>query len=130
MKYKYIIPTLYIFSTLSLYAEEKELGSILKEAGQKKTLVKSEPIQKKKIKKQSRFVFKDDYNVNVIGSKEKSAAKNKSQSYEYDNKSRFKFKFNDGSEQSNIVGGYGSGTSMSGGSIGGGSGRRGGGGRR
>ena len=127
MKYKYLLPTLCIFGTISLHAEENGLGSILQNSGQKKALIKPEQ-HKKKSKKESRFVFKDEYHSNVIGSKDKSAAKNKSQSYDYDNKSKFKFKFNDGSAQSNLVGGYGS-SAGKGGSIGGGSGS-GGGGRR
>jgi len=130
IKYKYIIPTLFIFGTLSLYAEENELGDILKEAGEKKTLTKPDLVQKKKIKKQSRFVFKDDYDANGIGSKDKSVDKKKSENYTYDNKSRFKFRFNDGSAQNNLIGAYGSTGSIGGGSIGGGSGSSGGGGRR
>ena len=109
MRYKYVISTLCIFSTMSLHAEENGLGNILQQVGQKKALIKPEAKQKKKIKKQSRFVFNDEYDSNGIGSKDKSNIKDKSESYDYDNKSKFKFKFNDGSAQSNLVGGYGSG---------------------
>ena len=140
MRYKYIISTLCIFGAMSLHAEESGLGNILQQAGEKKALVKPESEQKKKTKKVSRFVFKDEYRSNGIGSKDKSVAKNKSESYEYDNKSRFKFKFNDGSAQSNFVGGYGSGAGVGGsmgsgygggqGSSGGSHGGHGGGGRR
>ena len=107
MRYRYILPTLCIFGTISLHADEEKLGTILQKTAQKKVLLK--PEKKKKTKKQSRFVFKDEYDANGIGRKDKKAAKNKSESYNYDNKSRFKFKFNDGSQQSNFVGGYGSG---------------------
>ncbi|MFC2073475.1 hypothetical protein ACFLRS_01320 [Campylobacterota bacterium] len=114
---------------MSLHAEEKGLGNIIQEIAQKKILLKPESVQQKKeSKKQTRFVFKDEYESNSIGSKDKSAAENKSESYEYDNKSKFKFKFNDGSEQSNIVGVNGSGGMA--GSMGGGQGSGGGGGRR
>jgi len=127
MRYKYVISTLCIFGTMSLHAEESGLGNMLQQVGQKKALIKPEAKQKKKIKKQSRFVFHDEYDSNGIGAKDKSNIKEKSESYEYDNKSKFKFKFNDGSAQSNLVGGYGSGA---GGSRGGGQGSGGGGGRR
>ena len=115
---------------MSLHAEESGLGNILQQAGQKKALMKPEVQQKKKTKKESRFVFKDEYHSNGIGSKDKSNVKNKSESYDYDNKSKFKFKFNDGSAQSNLVGGYGSSAGMGGSMGGGGSGGSGGGGRR
>ena len=123
MQYKYLIPTLCIFSTISLYAEQNGLGDILQQVGEKKTLVK--PIPKKKIiKKQTRFIFTDEYDSNGIGLKNKPNPENKSESYDYDNKSKFKFKFNDGSGHSNIVGRQGtSGMGGSGGS-GGGGGRR------
>ncbi len=134
MRYKYFISTLCIFGTMSLYAEEKGLGNIIQEIAQKKILLKSGSVQQKKeSKKQTRFIFKDEYESNDIGSKDKFVAENKSESFEYDNKSKFKFKFNDGSEQSNIVGGGGYGSASIGGSMGGGRGSRGsggGGGRR
>jgi hypothetical protein len=104
---------------MSLYAEEKGLGDIIKEVAQDKALVK--PVaKKKKVKKQLRFVFKDEFESKGIASKDR----NDSESYTYKNKSRFRFKFNDGSEQSNFmsmhanpgVGGVGS----NGGSRGGG----------
>lgn len=126
MVYKYLIPTLCICSTMSLYAEEKGLSEIIQKAAEGKALIK--PIKKKKeVKKESRFVFKDEYHANGIGEIDKTAKKAKSESYDYENKSRFKFKFNDGSQQSNLVGGYGS--SSIGGSVGGSQGS-GGGGRR
>lgn len=124
MRYKYIISMLCIFGTMSLHAEENGLGNILQSAGQKKALVKPEVEQEKKTKKQSRFVFKDEYDSNGIGSKDISAVKNKSQSYEYDNKSKFKFKFNDGSAQSNLAGGQASSSGMGSGSGNGGGGKR------
>lgn len=128
MVYKYLIPTLCICSTMSLYAEEKGLSEIIQKAAEGKALIK--PIKKKKeVKKESRFVFKDEYHANGIGEIDKTAKKAKSESYDYENKSRFKFKFNDGSQQSNLVGGFGSG-GMSGGMTGGGKGAGGGGGRR
>ena len=67
MKCKYILPTLCIFGAMSLHAEEKGLGNILQQAGQKKALTKPEP-QKKPSKKKKRFVFKDEYESNSIGS--------------------------------------------------------------
>ena len=120
MVYKYLIPTLCICSTMSLYAEGKGLGDIIKEAGQDKVLIKPN-VKKKAVKKKSRFVFKDEYDANGIGQMDKTVHKDKSESYDYENKSRFKFKFNDGSQQSNLIGGYG-GSAGVGGSMGGGSG--------
>ena len=107
MRYKYVIPTLCIFGTMSLYADESGLGNILQQVGQKKKLIKPET-KKKQLKNKSRFVFNDEYDSNGIGLKDRSDEKNKSESYNYDNKSKFKFKFNDGSGQSNFVGGFGS----------------------
>ena len=126
MVYKYLILTLCLCSTMSLYAEGKGLGDIIKDAGQDKTLVKP-IVEKKKVKKESRFVFKDEYDANGIGLMDKTAVKDKSERYDYKDKSRFKFKFNDGSQQSNFVGSYGSGSisgSMGGGHASGGGGRR------
>ena len=108
MVYKYFITTLCLYSTMLLNAEEKGLGKIIQKVADKKVLIK--PIKKKQeAKKQSHFVFKDEYDANGIGLIDKSAKKNKSESYDYKNKSRFKFKFNDGSQQSNLIGGFGSG---------------------
>jgi len=115
MRYMFIMLILYLCGTVSLYAEVNSLGDILQEAGEKKPLVKPLP-QKKTVKKRSRFVFKDSYEAKEIESKEKAREKKKSQSYEYANKSRFKFKINDGSPQSNMIGGSGG---MSGGDMGG-----------
>lgn len=129
MKYQYILSTLCIFGTLSLHAEESDLGNILQKAGQKQALVEPEAA-KKKVSKKTRFVFKDEYEANGIGSGNKDAAEKKSESYEYENKSRFKFQFNDGSAQGNLMGGYGNAGAGMGGSMGGGSGNGGGGGRR
>ena len=119
MRFKYVIPALCIFGTMSLNAEESGLGDIIQQVAQKEELIKPVP-QKKESKKKSRFVFHDEYDSNGIGLKDKAAAKDKSENYNYDNKSRFKFKFNDGSGQSNIIGGHGN--SGMGGSMGGGSG--------
>ena len=124
MRYKYILPTLCIFGTLSLHAEEKGLGSILQQAGTKKVLPKPEP-QKREPARQSRFVFKDEYDANGIGTKDVEGPKNRSKTYEYDNRSRFEFTFNDGTQQSNFVGGAmggGMGGSAGGGAPGGGGG--------
>lgn len=132
MRCKYLLPTLCIFGAMSLHAEEKGLGNILQQAGHKKALTKPEP-HKKTSKKKTRFVFKDEYKSNGIGSGNEAAAEKKSESYDYDNKSRFKFKFNDGSAQGNFMSGYGNagmGGSMGAGSMGGGAGSGGGGGRR
>lgn len=133
MRCKYILPTLCLFGAMSLHAEEKGLGNILQEAGQKKALTKPEA-PKKASKKKTRFVFKDEYKSNEIGSGNKAVAEKKSESYDYDNKSRFEFKFNDGSAQGNFMSGVGGsagmGGSMGGGSMGGGAGSGGGGGRR
>ncbi len=106
MRYMFIIPILCTLGTVSLYAEENSLGDILQEVGEKKPLVKPAP-KKKIVKKRSRFVFKDTYDAKSIGSKDKESEKKKSESYEYANKSRFKFKINDGSPQSNMMGGQG-----------------------
>ena len=104
MQYKFIITTFCICSTFSLSAEKNKLGDILQQVGQKEALVKPVP-QKKKSKKKSHFIFVDRYDANGIGSKNKEREKKKSESYEYTNKSRFKFKINDGSPQSNMMGG-------------------------
>ena len=126
MRYIFIIPIFCTLGTLSLYAEENSLGDILQDAGEKKALVKPAP-KKKMIKKRSRFIFKDTYDDNGIGSKDEAREKKKSESYDYVNKSRFKFKINDGSPQSNMMGGQsGVPSGMSGGSMGGGKGRGGG----
>ena len=126
---KYLISTLCICSTMSLYAEGKGLGEIIQEVAEDKALVK--PVaKKKKVKKQSRFVFKDEYHVNGIGHIDKTSVKDKSESYNYDNKSRFKFKFNDGSQQSNLMSRYQSGGTMNGSMGSGGQGSGGGGGKR
>jgi len=125
VRYKYAIPVLCILGTMSLHAEEKGLGDTLQRVGHKKIFTKTLP-KKKENKTQTRFIFHDEYDANAIGLKDKSAAKDKSESYNYDNKSRFKFKFNDGSEQSNLVDRYETGSmtgSMDGG-HGGGGGRR------
>ncbi len=129
MKFQYLLPTLCIFGTLSLHSEESGLGNILQNVGEKQALVKPAPT-KKKVSKKGRFVFKDVYESNNIGSGNEAAEKNKSESYDYDNKSKFKFKFNDGSAQGNLMSGYGN--AGMGGSMGGagGSGSGGGGGRR
>jgi hypothetical protein len=113
---------------MSLYAEEKGLGDILQKVAQDKPLGKSAKQQKIKKQTRSRFVFKDEYTLNGIGSIDKSVDKNKSKTYDYENRSRFKFKFNDGYQQSNLVGGYGSGGM--GGSMGAGPGGSGSGGGR
>ena len=125
MKCKYILPTLCIFGTISLHSEESGLENILQNAGEKQALVKPEAT-KKKVSKKRRFVFKDEYKSNGIGSGNKAMDEKKSESYDYDNRSKFQFKFNDGSAQGNLMGGYGN--AGMGGSMGGGSG--GGGGRR
>ena len=129
MKYQYILPTLCIFGTLSLHAEESGLENILQKAGEKQAIVKPEPT-KKKVSKKKRFIFKDEYKSHDIGSGNEATAQKKSESYDYDNKSNFQFKFNDGSAQGNFMSGYGS--AGMGGSMGGagGSGGGGGGGRR
>lgn len=125
MRYMSIFSILYIWGTVSLYAEGNSLGDVLQDIGEKKPLVKPAP-KKKILKKRSRFIFKDTYDANEIGSKDKAREKKKSQSYEYANKSRFKFKINDGSPQSNMIGGSGgisagmASGGMSGGSMGGG----------
>jgi len=106
--YKYLISTLCICSTMSLYAEHKGLGDMIQEIAKKKALVKSS-VKNNKSKKSSRFVFKDEYNENNIAKMNKNLYKDKSKSYNNKNKSRFKFKFNDGSQQSNLIGRYGSG---------------------
>jgi hypothetical protein len=132
MKYKYILLTLCMFGTISLYAEEKGLGSILQQAGTHKKIL-TEP-KKKSVANSTRFVFKDEYDSNGLGVKDKDVTKGKSKSYDYENKPRFKFQFNDGSGNNNFVAGQRSpqtGASVGGGSMGGVSmgGGQGGGGR-
>lgn len=143
MRYKYILPTLCMFGTMSLHAEEKGLGNILQKVGtEKKVLVEPEH-KKKNTNKQTRFIFKDEYHANTLGLKDKSVAEDKSKSYEYENKSRFKFQFNDGSGNNNFVagqrspdmvgsagGGSAGAASAGGGAAGSGQGGSGGGGRR
>jgi hypothetical protein len=102
MRTIFIIIVLCAFGTVSMYAEANSLGDILQNAGQKKALVKSAS-KKKMAKKRSRFIFKDAYDANGIGSKDKESEKKKSESYEYANKSKFKFMINDGSPQSNMM---------------------------
>ncbi len=124
MRYIFIMPILCMLGTVSLYAEENSLGDILQDVGEKEPLVKPAP-KKKLPKKKSRFIFKDTYDAKNIGSKDKAGDEKKSESYEYANKSRFKFKINDGSPQSNMMGGQSgvpagmAASGMSGGSIGG-----------
>lgn len=126
MRSIFIIPVLCTLGTVSLYAKENSLGDILQDAGEKKSFVKSAP-KKKTPQKRSRFIFKDTYDANGIGTKDKAQDKKKSQSYEYANKSRFKFKINDGSPQSNMMGGQsGVSSGIRGGMGGGGQGRSGG----
>lgn len=121
MRYVFITLIFYLWGTVFLYAEKNSLGDILQEVGKKKPLVKIEP-KKKRVKKRSRFIFKDTYDAKDMESKEKAQEKKKSQTYEYANKSRFKFKINDGSPQSNMMGGSrGMAAGMAAGGIGGGS---------
>ena len=129
MRYIYIISSICLFGTISLYANENKLSNILQKTGEEKVLPKA-IAKKKTLKKQSRFVFKDEYHSNGIGKIDKTASKEKSKSYNYDNKSRFKFKFNDGYQQSNLINRYGGGTmaGSSGSSLGGGGFGNGGGG--
>lgn len=128
MVYKYIIPTLCICTTMSLYAEEQNLSDIIQKVAEDKALIK--PVKKKQeVQKKRRFVFKDEYDANGIGKIDKTSTKEKSESFDYENPSRFKFKFNDGSQQSNLTGGFGS-AGMSGSMAAGGSSGGGGGGRR
>lgn len=104
MRYMFMMFIFCILGIVSLYAEENSLGDILQELAEKKPLVK--PVPKKKIdKKRSQFVFKDTYEANGLAAKDKSREKKRSQQYEYVNKSKFKFKINDGSPQSNMMGG-------------------------
>jgi hypothetical protein len=128
MRYMYVISVLCLYSTVSLYANEDKLGNILQQSGEEKVLLK--PVEKKKkSKKQSRFVFKDEYHSNGIGEMDKTASKGKSESYDYENRSRFKFKFNDGYQQSNLLNGYGAAAMGGTGSMGSGGFGNGGGGK-
>ena len=104
MKYKYIVLSLCIFSTMSLYAETNNLSKILQKSGEKKKIVNSH-IQKKKHKKKSHFIFKDAYDKDGVKFIDKEMIEKKPQSYEYENKSRFKFKFSPGTGYSNVSGG-------------------------
>jgi len=101
----FIIPILCTFGTATLYAKENSLGNVLQKVGEKKPLVKPAAPKTTIPKKRSRFIFKDTYDANEIGSKDKARDKKKSEHYEYANKSRFKFKINDGSPQSNMMSG-------------------------
>ena len=103
MKYKFILPTLCMFGAMSLHAEGKGLGSILQQVAVQKKILSEHKM--KNTDKRTRFIFKDEYDSNGLGSKEKTAAEEKSKSYEYENKSRFKFRFNDGSGNNNFVAG-------------------------
>lgn len=127
MRTTYIIPVLYILGTVSAYAQTNSLGDILQHSGKKKALEKSAP-PKKTVQKRSRFIFKDTYDENSIGSKDKKSGEKRSQSYDYANKSKFKFIINDGSPQSNMMRGQSGMTSggMATGGRSGGQGRGGG----
>lgn len=56
MRFKYVIPTLCIFGTMSLHAEESGLSDIIQQVAQKEKLIKPEP-QKKKPKKKVTICF-------------------------------------------------------------------------
>jgi len=139
MRYGYILSLLYLLGTLSLHAEEKNLGSVLQKEGISKKVL-NEPVDNRKqnTSNQSRFIFKDEYQSNNLGVKGKTDPEShESKNYTYENKSRFKFKFNDGT-QSNFVagqrspdgivpiGGGAGGASIGGASVGGGAGGHGG----
>ena len=113
MKYKYIVLSVCIFSTIPLYAETNNLSEILQKAGEKKKIMNSH-VQKKNHNKKSRFIFKDTYDKDGIKFIDKQLTEKKSQNYEYENKSRFKFKFSPGTGYSNVVGGKSSVTTGSG----------------
>lgn len=106
MRYGYILSLLYLLGTLSLHAEEKNLGSVLQKEGIKKKVL-NEPVERKQhTRKQSRFIFKDEYQSNNLGVKGKTVSEShESKNYTYENKSRFKFKFNNGAQSNNFVAG-------------------------
>ena len=82
MKYQYIIPTLCIFSTISLTAQSNSLGNILQQSGENKSL--NESIEtKKKPKKKSRFIFKDTYDARDIGKIDKNVRQKQSKNNKY-----------------------------------------------
>lgn len=146
MRYSSIFFLGYVLSNTMLHAEEKRLGSILQEAGvEKKVLNKSAHTnQNSSRSKESRFIFKDEYQSNTLEGKGKTVlAPQESKSYTYENKSRFQFKFNDGAQSNNFVagqrspdsvvpigGGFIGGAPIGGTPIGGGQGGQGGGGGR
>ena len=138
MRYGYILSLLYLLGTLTLHAEEKNLGSVLQKAGIKKKVL-NKPVEKKQnTPKQSRFIFKDEYQSNNLGVKGKNDSdSHESKNYIYENKSRFKFKFNNGTESNFVagqrssdsivpIGGGAGGASIGGASVGGGAGGHGG----
>jgi len=135
MKYRYAFVLYCILNTIFLHAKEDDLSAILKNIGEKKILTKPTP-KKHKVKKQTRFVFKDTYETNSIEKKDKSSTQRKSKSYNYENKPRFQFKFSPGVGYNNLApgqginggGGHPSGTGSGVGSGGGHQGRGGGGG--
>ncbi len=96
MRYRFVIPTLYFFSTLSLFPEANNLNDVPQNDGEKKAFLT--PAKEKK----SRFIFKNTSKTKDIDTKNESTQKNESQRYVYENKSKFKFQFTPGSGYNNI----------------------------
>lgn len=97
MRYKFVIPTLYFFSALSLFPEANNLNDVPQKDGEKKafhTLAKE---------KKSRFIFKNTSSTNDIDTNNDNAQKKESKRYVYENKSRFKFLFTPGTGNNNMV---------------------------
>jgi len=101
MRYKFVIPTLYFFSTLSLFPEANNFSDVPQESGEKKAFLI--PAKEKK----SRFIFKDTSTTKGIGLNNENAQKKESKKYVYENKSKFKFQFTPGTRYNNMLSGQG-----------------------
>ena len=97
MRYRLVIPTLYICSTLSLFGEKDHLGTNLLHVEDNEAVVAT-MLETKKNKKESRFIFKNTETI-VDKTREKKVSKK----YCYENKSRFKFNFTPGNGYNNMV---------------------------
>lgn len=117
MRYKFAIPTLYFFSSLSLFPEANNIIDIPHEAGEKKAFLI--PSKEKK----PRFIFKDTPTTNGIDLNNEHSKQKESKKYVYENKSRFKFQFTSGTGYNNLLSGQGK-SSASNGNAGKGQGKR------
>lgn len=97
MRYKFVIPTLYFFSTLSLFSEANNLSDVPQEGEEKKAFLTHAK------EKKSRFIFKNAPTSNGMLTDNAGTQKEESKRYVYENKSRFKFQFTPGSRYNNMV---------------------------